>query len=93
MFSAGRHVSNVPIVLKKSFLGDERNFLGPLMRFARGDVRDTSFHTKTATDLRIGAEERCSGRDGQESTFARFSVRFDFRLFQQYLPIGDIRKI
>ena len=30
----------MPIVLKKSFLGDERNFLGPLMRFARGDVRD-----------------------------------------------------
>jgi hypothetical protein len=29
-----------PIVLKKSFLGDERNFLGPLMRFVRGDVRD-----------------------------------------------------
>jgi hypothetical protein len=27
------------IVLKKSFLGDERNFLGPLIRFARGDVR------------------------------------------------------
>jgi hypothetical protein len=37
---AGRHVSKVPIVLKKSFLDDERNFLGPLMRFARGDVRD-----------------------------------------------------
>jgi hypothetical protein len=28
------------IVLKKSFLGDERNFSGPLTRFARGDVRD-----------------------------------------------------
>jgi hypothetical protein len=28
------------IVLKKSFWGDERNFLGPLMRFARGGVRD-----------------------------------------------------
>jgi hypothetical protein len=28
------------IVLKKSFLADERNFLGPLMRFAFGDVRD-----------------------------------------------------
>jgi hypothetical protein len=28
------------IVLKKSFLGDARNFLEPLMRFARGDVRD-----------------------------------------------------
>ena len=29
-----------PIVLKKSFLADERNFLGPLMCIARGDVRD-----------------------------------------------------
>jgi hypothetical protein len=28
------------IVLKKSFLGDEQNFLGPLMRLASGDVRD-----------------------------------------------------
>jgi hypothetical protein len=28
------------IVLKKSFLGDERNFLGSLKRFVRGDVRD-----------------------------------------------------
>src|SRR5580700_10206527 len=34
-----REVRKVPIVLKKSFLDDERNFLGPLMRFARGDVR------------------------------------------------------
>jgi hypothetical protein len=29
-----------PIVLKNSFLRDERNFLGSLMRFARDDVRD-----------------------------------------------------
>jgi hypothetical protein len=28
------------ILLQKSFLGDERNSLGPLMRFACGDVRD-----------------------------------------------------
>jgi hypothetical protein len=28
------------IVLKKSFWGDERNFLEPLMRITRGDVRD-----------------------------------------------------
>jgi hypothetical protein len=27
-------------VLKKSFWGDERKFLEPLMRFARGDMRD-----------------------------------------------------
>jgi hypothetical protein len=30
----------VPIVLQKSFLADERNFSGPLMRFVRDDVRD-----------------------------------------------------
>jgi hypothetical protein len=29
-----------PIVLKKSFWGDERNFLELLIRFERGDVRD-----------------------------------------------------
>jgi hypothetical protein len=34
------HVRLVPIVLKKSFLTNERKFLGPLMRFVRGDVRD-----------------------------------------------------
>jgi hypothetical protein len=28
------------IVLKKSFWGDERKFLGPPMRFARGDMGD-----------------------------------------------------
>ncbi len=35
-----RHVRFVPILLKKSFLADEQNFSGPLMRSARGDVRD-----------------------------------------------------
>ena len=30
----------MPIVLKKSFFADELKFLGPLMRFVRGDVRD-----------------------------------------------------
>jgi hypothetical protein len=29
-----------PILLQKSFWGVERKFLGPLMRFTRGDVRD-----------------------------------------------------
>src|SRR3977135_4295763 len=35
-----RHVRLVPILLQKSFWGDERKFLEPLMRFAHGDVRD-----------------------------------------------------
>jgi hypothetical protein len=30
----------VPIVLKKSFLGDDQKFSGLLMRFARGGMRD-----------------------------------------------------
>jgi hypothetical protein len=30
----------VPILLQKSFWGDDRTFSGPLMRFARGDMRD-----------------------------------------------------
>jgi hypothetical protein len=29
-----------PILLKESFLADERNFPAPLVRPARGDVRD-----------------------------------------------------
>jgi hypothetical protein len=29
-----------PILLQKSFWGGERKFLEPLIRFARGDVRD-----------------------------------------------------
>ena len=35
-----RHVRDVPILLQKSFWGVERKFLEPLVRFARGDVRD-----------------------------------------------------
>ena len=36
---SSEHVRLVPIVLQKSFSGDERNFLGLLMRFVCGDVR------------------------------------------------------
>src|ERR1700724_3299823 len=35
-----RHISTLPILLQKSFLADEQNFIGALMRFARGDVSD-----------------------------------------------------
>jgi hypothetical protein len=35
-----QHVGFWPILLQKSFWGGERKFLEPLMRFARGDVRD-----------------------------------------------------
>ncbi len=35
-----RHVAKVQILLQKSFWGVEQKFLEPLVRFARGDVRD-----------------------------------------------------
>ena len=35
-----RQVRFVTILLQKSFWGNKRNFLEPLMRFASGDVRD-----------------------------------------------------
>jgi len=56
------------------------------MRSARDDVRATSFHPKTTTDLRIGPSGRCSGRVVETSDFARFSEMFDFRLLQQNPP-------
>jgi hypothetical protein len=37
----------VPILLQKSFLSDERNFLGPLLRFVCGDVRALIVSHKT----------------------------------------------
>src|ERR1700722_13954194 len=78
-----------PIVLKKSFLGDEGNVLGPLMLFALGDLRTTSSHPKTTTDLRISAREALQRWRGLKSAFARFSGSLDFRLFQQYPPEAE----
>ena len=45
------------IVLKKSFWGDDQDFLGTPMRFARGDMRDHIVSHKTTTDLRSGTSE------------------------------------
>ena len=52
------------ILLQKSFGGDERNFLGPLMRFVRRDVRDLIAHQKNGH----GASYRRRNR-----------LKFDFR--------------
>jgi hypothetical protein len=78
-------------LLQKSFWGDDRKFLEPLVRFARGDVRETtSFHPKSITGLRGGAKERRSRSEAQRSTFARCFGLFDFRLLQQYLRKADV---
>ena len=79
----GRSTSVVRgIVLQKSFWGVERKFLGPLMRFTRGDVRTISLHPKSTTDLPGGFEKLRSRREVQGSAFARFLGLFDFRLLQ-----------
>ncbi len=45
------HVAFWQILLKKSFPADERNFSGPLMRFARRDVGDhNAFHKNDNKD-------------------------------------------
>ena len=51
-------------LLKKSLWDDEQKLLEPLMGLTRGEMRATSFHTKTTTELRIGATEYCRGGVG-----------------------------
>jgi hypothetical protein len=46
------------ILLQKSFWADQRDFLGPLMGFARGDVRDDIVLAKIDHGLRIRAKDR-----------------------------------
>jgi hypothetical protein len=71
-------------VLKKSFLGDAPNFLEPLTRFARGDVRDLIVSHKIDQGPSYRRHDALQPQARQKSAFAQFSVLFDFRLFQQY---------
>jgi hypothetical protein len=63
LFSLARVTDICPLVqilLQKSFWGDERKFLGPLVRFVRGDVRDSagdlSNAVESARTLLVGVE-------------------------------------
>src|SRR5947207_12392076 len=68
------------IVLKKFFWDDERKFLEPLMRFARGDMRD---HT-VSHRIDHGASYRRYGVLPRRSRLKiNFSASFDFRLLQR----------
>jgi hypothetical protein len=64
----------------KSLWGDDQYFSGPLMRFARGDMRDDIVSHKTTTDLCSAATEPCSGKNVLKSTSRDFrkSSIFDF---------------
>jgi hypothetical protein len=79
---SARTLRNQPVMFtNRSIRASEVQGLFPSARQHEGT---TSFHTKTTTELRIGATEYCRGGVGQKSTFARFSASFDFRLLQHY---------
>jgi hypothetical protein len=80
------------IVLKNSFWGDVRKFLGQLMRLTRDDVRDHIISSKIDHAPRSGADKRCISRDALRSTFARFLALSDFRVFQHNRREADIRQ-
>jgi hypothetical protein len=48
-------------IVAKVFWGDGQIFPGPLMPFARADMRDHIVSHKTIAELRIGATEYYSG--------------------------------
>jgi hypothetical protein len=78
-------------LLQKSFWGGERKFLEPLMRFTRGEVREPYRFIQNRSRTSVTAlEGDAAGEKSKRSALARFFRLFDFRLLQQYLPIGDI---
>jgi len=68
-------------VLKKSFLGDERNFLGLLMRFIRGDVRGPHCFAQKRPRTIVSALQSVAAVEASKNQLSRdFSYRsiFDF---------------
>ena len=81
---AVRNVRSQGDSVEKAFLSDEREFLEPLMRFARGDMRDHIVSHKNdhgASYRRYGALQ---WRSWLKITFCEVSTSFDFRLLQHY---------
>src|SRR6478736_3850903 len=68
------------IVLQKSFWGDDKNFSGPLMRFARGDMRDHIVSHKNDHGASYGRYGVLQWQSRLKISFARFSASsiFDF---------------
>jgi hypothetical protein len=51
-----------PILLQKSFWGEEQKFLEPLMRFTRGDVRDHIVSFEIVTCHRTFIQQQLESR-------------------------------
>jgi hypothetical protein len=82
---SARQVRFVPIALKKSFWGDEQNFLGPLMLFARGDVRDHIVSHKNDQGASYGRYAVLQWWSRLKISFCAIFASFNFRLLQQTL--------
>jgi hypothetical protein len=71
------------ILLQKSFWGDERKFLEPLMHFARGDVRDHVVSSKINHFL-VALKSDAATETSKNRLSRDFWGLIDFRLLQQY---------
>jgi hypothetical protein len=68
-------------VLKKSFWGDDQNFSGLLMRFARDDMRGPNHFTQKRPRSFVWALGRIAVVEPLKISFARFSASFKFSTF------------
>jgi hypothetical protein len=71
------------ILLQKSFWGDERKFLEPLMRFTRGDVREPYRFIQNRSRASVVALKGDAAAETKISSREILGL-FDFRPLQQY---------
>jgi len=66
------NVRSGSMLLKKSFLADERNFSEPLMRFARRDVRDHNALHKNDHGLSYRSQPALSAVETSKHRLSKF---------------------
>jgi hypothetical protein len=81
------------IVLKKSCWGGDQCFSGPLMRFARGDLRGPHRFTQNDHGASYGRYAVLQWWSRLKISFARFSASFNFRLLQHYRRLADLEPV
>jgi hypothetical protein len=72
--------------VEKSFSGGVRKFQRPLMRFARGDLRTHIDSYENDHRPSYWLQSTLPLQQCRKTTFARFSMSFDFRLFDSIDP-------
>jgi hypothetical protein len=81
------------IVLQKSFWADQRNFLGPLMRFARGDVRGPHRLSQNRPRTFVSAPKTVAALEASKNHLLRdFRRRSIFDFCNSIPPEADITR-